>query len=85
SKDENLERVRLLGADEGINYKTYPNWEERVLELTDGKGADVTIEVAGGNGLNQSIAATKVTGTIAQVGFLTGQTTQLNLMPLIFR
>ena len=85
SKDENLEKVRLLGADESINYKTYPNWEERVLELTDGKGVDVTVEVAGGNGLNQSIAATKVTGTIAQVGFLTGQTTQLNLMPLIFR
>lgn len=85
SKDKNLERVRLLGADEGINYKTYPNWEERVLELTDGKGVDVTVEVAGGHGLNQSIAATKVKGTIAQVGFLTGQTTQLNLMPLIFR
>lgn len=85
SKDENLEKVRLLGADEGINYKTYPHWEERVLELTDGKGVDVTVEVAGGHGLNQSIAATKVTGTIAQVGFLTGQTTQLNLMPLIFR
>lgn len=85
SKDENLERVRLLGADECINYKTYPNWEECVLEFTDGKGVDVTVEVAGGNGLNQSIAATKVTGTIAQVGFLTGQTTQLNLMPLIFR
>lgn len=35
--------------------------------------------------LNQSVAATKVAGTIAQVGFLTGQTSQLDLMPLIFR
>ncbi|MDS7930935.1 NAD(P)-dependent alcohol dehydrogenase [Acinetobacter sp. V102_4] len=85
SNDINLEKVRALGADEGINYKTHPNWDERVLELTDDKGVDVTIEVAGGNGLNQSIAATKVAGTVAQVGFLTGQTTQLNLMPLIFR
>lgn len=88
SKDENLAKVRaLLNSDkvEGINYRTNPNWSAKVLELTGGLGADVTIDVAGGNGINQSVAATKVQGVIAQVGFLTGQTTDLNLMPLIFR
>ncbi len=85
SNDANLERIKSLGADEGINYKKYPEWERKVLEMTEGKGADVTIDVAGGNGINQSIAATKVAGTIAQVGFLAGQTAQLDLMPLIFR
>ncbi|KAA6204858.1 MAG: NAD(P)-dependent alcohol dehydrogenase [Candidatus Tokpelaia sp.] len=84
-KDSNLERIRQLGADAGINYKTQPDWEQRVLALTHGKGADITLETAGGNGINQSIAATKIAGTIAQIGFLTGQTAQLNLMPLIFR
>ncbi|WP_241991336.1 zinc-binding dehydrogenase [Paraburkholderia sp. RAU2J] len=78
-------KIRALGADAGINYKTYPNWQDQVLELTGGKGVDMTIEVAGGEGLNQSVAATKVAGVIAQVGFLTGQTSPLNLMPLIFR
>lgn len=85
SKDENLAKIKALGVHEGINYKTYPNWEEKVLELTEGKGVDITIDVAGGNGLNQSIAATKAAGVITQVGFLTGQTSELNLMPLIFR
>lgn len=85
SKDKNLERIKALGADEGINYKTCPDWEEKVLELTHGKGVDITIEVAGGNGINKSVAATKAAGTIAQVGFLTGQTSPLDLMPLIFR
>jgi NADPH:quinone reductase-like Zn-dependent oxidoreductase len=88
SKDENLVKVRAMGASDKvdtINYKTHPDWERKVLELTNGKGADITIEVAGGNGINQSVAATKVQGVIAQVGFLTGQTTALNLMPLIFR
>jgi NADPH:quinone reductase-like Zn-dependent oxidoreductase len=56
-----------------------------VLALTGGKGVDMTIEVAGGNGLNQSVLATKAAGIIAQVGFLTGQTTALQLMPVIFR
>jgi NADPH:quinone reductase-like Zn-dependent oxidoreductase len=85
SSDANLTKVKALGVTDGINYKTHPNWEQKVLELTGGKGVDITIEVAGGNGLNQSIAATKAAGVIAQVGFLTGQTTALNLMPLIFR
>ncbi|WPU21919.1 NAD(P)-dependent alcohol dehydrogenase [Cedecea neteri] len=85
SNDVNLERIKAQGADEGINYKTHPDWEKQVLELTGGKGADVTIDVAGGNGINQSVAATKVAGTIAQVGFLSGQSSQLDLMPVIFR
>ncbi|MBP6018046.1 MAG: NAD(P)-dependent alcohol dehydrogenase [Burkholderiaceae bacterium] len=85
SSDENLAKVKALGVSDGINYKTHPNWEQQVLELTDGKGVDITVDVAGGNGLNQSIAATKAAGIITQVGFLTGQTSALNLMPLIFR
>lgn len=85
SSDENLAKVKALGVSAGINYKTHPNWEQNVLELTDGKGVDITIDVAGGNGLNQSILATKAAGIITQVGFLTGQTSELNLMPLIFR
>lgn len=85
SSDTNLDKVKALGVSEGVNYRTYPDWEKKVLELTDGKGVDVTIDVAGGDGLNKSVLATKAAGVIAQVGFLTGQTTQLQLMPLIFR
>ncbi len=85
SKDENLEAAKKLGAVAGVNYRTFPRWEEEVLRLTEGKGVDLLLDVAGGEGLNQSIAATKAAGRIAQIGFLTGQTTTLNLMPLIFR
>nr|WP_315597842.1 NAD(P)-dependent alcohol dehydrogenase [uncultured Cupriavidus sp.] len=88
SKDENLKKIRtLLASDlvEGINYATHRDWDTKVLEITAGKGADITIDVAGGDGINQSVAATKVQGVIAQVGFLTGQSAALNLMPVIFR
>jgi len=85
SRDENLQAVMELGASAGINYRRTPNWETEVLALTDGKGVDLTLDVAGGEGINQSVAATKAAGRIAQIGFLAGQTTQLNLMPLIFR
>src|SRR3546814_5093729 len=85
SSDENLARIKALGVSEGINYKTHPNWEQQVLALTDGEGVDITIDVAGGDGLNQSIAATKAAGIIKQAGFLSAQTSEINLMPLIFR
>jgi len=85
SRDENLQAVKKLGAVAGVNYRSSPNWEEEVLALTDGKGVDLLLDVAGGNGINQSVAATKAAGRIAQIGFLTGQSVQLNLMPLIFR
>ncbi|WP_426132944.1 zinc-dependent alcohol dehydrogenase family protein [Pseudomonas sp. PWP3-1b2] len=85
SSDQNLQTVIDLGAVAGINYRTTPAWEEEVLKLTEGKGVDLLLDVAGGNGINQSVAATKAAGRIAQIGFLTGQTVQLNLMPLIFR
>src|SRR3546814_8590096 len=51
SSDENLARIKALGVSEGINYKTHPNWEQQVLALTDGEGVDITIDVAGGDGL----------------------------------
>lgn len=85
SRDENLQRLEALGVSDGINYRKHPDWEKKVLDLTDGKGVDVTIDVAGGDGLNRSVQATKVSGVIAQVGFLTGQVTALELMPVIFR
>ena len=85
SSDANLAKVKSIGVSAGVNYRNNPNWEQKVLELTDGKGVDITVDVAGGDGLNQSVAATKAAGIIAQVGFLTGQTAALNLMPLIFR
>lgn len=85
SREENLEAVIKLGAVAGVNYRKTPDWAAEVLKLTDGKGVDLLLEVAGGDGINDSVQATKVGGKIAQIGFLTGQSTNLNLMPLIFR
>ncbi|VVM43627.1 L-threonine 3-dehydrogenase [Pseudomonas fluorescens] len=85
SNDQNLQTVKTLGAAAGINYRTTPAWADEVLKLTEGKGVDLLLDVAGGSGINQSVAATKASGRIAQIGFLTGQTVELNLMPLIFR
>jgi NADPH:quinone reductase-like Zn-dependent oxidoreductase len=85
SRDENLAKAKALGAWETINYKTHPDWEKQVHALTDGLGVDLLLDVAGGDGLNQSIQATKAGGTVVQIGFLSGQVCKLNLMELYFR
>ncbi|MFV5691466.1 zinc-dependent alcohol dehydrogenase family protein [Flavobacterium sp. LT1R49] len=85
SSNEKGERARRLGAQEVINYVETPEWAAEVVRLTNGKGVDQLLEVVGGDGLNDSVKATKVTGQISVIGFLAGQTTDLNLMQVIFR
>jgi NADPH:quinone reductase-like Zn-dependent oxidoreductase len=40
-------RVLQLGASEGINYKTTPEWGDRAREFTGGWGVDHIVEVGG--------------------------------------
>ena len=72
SSEEKLARARDLGAWQTINYRTTPDWETAVLDLTDGTGVDATVEVGGAGTLEKSIAATRVAGTISLIGVLTG-------------
>ena len=73
SSDEKLERVRAMGADHTINYKSTPEWGDEVRKLTGGAGVDTIVEVGGPGTLNQSIRAIRVQGHIALIGVLTGQ------------
>jgi NADPH:quinone reductase-like Zn-dependent oxidoreductase len=72
SSDEKLERARGLGAAATINYKKFPDWEKQVLELTDGRGVEHVIETVGGENLNRSLQAVKLSGTICFIGLLGG-------------
>lgn len=74
SSEAKLERARNLGADELINYRETPDWQARVLEMTDGEGVDVTIETGGGGTLEKTMEATRIGGTISLIGVLTGGT-----------
>jgi NADPH:quinone reductase-like Zn-dependent oxidoreductase len=80
--DEKLARARELGAHETVNYRTTPDWEKRVVELTDGRGVDATIEVGGAGTFNKSVKATRRGGYIALIGVLAGAG-DVNLMPVL--
>lgn len=51
-----------------INYRTHPEWQERVRELTSGEGVDHVIEVAGD--VRRSVNALRPGGVISQIGYL---------------
>jgi NADPH:quinone reductase-like Zn-dependent oxidoreductase len=72
SSDEKLARLKALGADHLINYKTTAAWGKKVLELTGGVGVDHVVEIGGSGTLDQSMIAAKVGGHIALIGVLAG-------------
>ena len=75
ASDDKLERLRELGVSDVVNYRTTPDWDVRVRELTGGRGADLVIEVGGPGTLARSIAAIRYCGHISVVGNLAGKTT----------
>lgn len=85
SSDEKLARARELGADHAINYRTNPRWEQDVLDVTGGQGADVVVENGGIGTLTQSLAATRPGGTVAMLGALTGLQGELNIANVLMK
>lgn len=72
SSNEKLAKLKALGADHLINYKTTEAWGAAVLGLTGGAGVDHVVEIGGSGTLDQSILATKVGGHVALIGVLAG-------------
>jgi NADPH:quinone reductase-like Zn-dependent oxidoreductase len=73
SSDEKLTRVRQMGGDETINYRTTPEWDKPVRALTGGAGVDHVVEVGGAGTLQLSMKAVARGGHIALIGVLSGQ------------
>ena len=70
SSDEKIEKLKSLGADETINYRTHEDWDKVVLDLTEKRGVDHVVEVGGAGTLAKSINAARIGGHIAMIGAL---------------
>src|SRR5215813_7205137 len=64
---------RSLGASDGINYRTTPEWDQEVLMLTRGRGVDCVIEVGGVGTPNRSFQSLAFGGKVVLIGLLTGR------------
>jgi NADPH:quinone reductase-like Zn-dependent oxidoreductase len=72
SSDAKLARARALGADETINYRTTPNWDDVVLKLTANRGVDHVVEVGGSGTLPRSLRSARPSGHVYIIGVLSG-------------
>ncbi|MGF9913428.1 quinone oxidoreductase [Paenibacillus ehimensis] len=62
-----LELALSLGADAAINYSE-PDWAKQVLECTGGKGADLILEMVGGDILQGSLQVLAPFGRLIYFG-----------------
>ncbi|MES2612787.1 MAG: NAD(P)-dependent alcohol dehydrogenase [Pseudomonadota bacterium] len=85
SSAEKLERARQLGADHLINYRETPAWDEEVLRLTAGHGADLVVETVGAATIARSLRAAAMGGTVFTVGFVGGTSAPVDLLPIIVK
>ncbi|MER8396613.1 NAD(P)-dependent alcohol dehydrogenase [Mesorhizobium sp. M1348] len=85
SSDEKLARAKQLGAQDGVNYRSVPDWASAVLGLTDGRGADHIIEVGGPQSFAQSLGAAARGAQINVIGYLGGSDGAINPLDIFRR
>lgn len=73
STPEKRAKAESLGADASVDY-TAPGWADKVRELTGGRGADVVLEMAGGDTVAQALDAMAPFGRMIFLGQSSGKT-----------
>ena len=73
-----------LGAAAAIDYKTQ-DFVAETRRLTDNRGADVILDMVGGDYIPRNIQAAAVDGRIVSIAFLNGATAEVNFMPVMLK
>ncbi len=79
--DEKCALARDLGADQAINYRTEA-FEEAVK--AEG-GADVILDMVGGDYVQRNISAAKADGRIINIAYQNGFSTTVNFAPVLMK
>jgi len=77
-----LDACQRLGADILINYRE-DDFVEKLLDATDGHGADVILDIIGAGYLGKNLAALAPDGRIANIGMQQGRRAELDLSALM--
>ncbi|WP_417423092.1 NAD(P)H-quinone oxidoreductase [Hoeflea sp.] len=76
--------MRDLGADLAINYRE-EDFVAAVKQATDGKGADLILDMVGGEYINRNYQAAAVEGRIVQIAFLKGRMAEADFSLLMMK
>jgi putative PIG3 family NAD(P)H quinone oxidoreductase len=81
---EKCEACRKLGADVAVNYKT-EDFVAATKAATEGKGADLILDMVGGDYIARNYEAASVEGRIVQIAFQGGPKAEVNFMRLMLK
>lgn len=73
-----------LGAERGINYRE-EDFVQVVKAGTEGKGADVILDMVGGDYVGRNLAAAAMHGRIVNIAFLKGSKVEVDLLPVMLK
>ena len=76
---DKLDRCRDFGLDDAIAVASQPNFAEQIMSLTNGRGADVILDLVGAAYFEQNLRSAASKGRLLLVGLTSGSTTQFNL------
>ncbi|GAA3827925.1 zinc-binding dehydrogenase [Streptomyces coacervatus] len=84
TSDSKVDALKSIGADVVVNTSS-ENLAEAVAAATGGAGADLTLDHVGGQLFADTFLATRVGGTVVNVGRLAGAESTIDLNQLSFR
>lgn len=79
---EKGERCRALGADMTIDY-TSEDYVAAVRSFTNGRGADVILDMVGADYIERNFEAAAFKGRIVNIAFQKGAVAQVNFAPML--
>lgn len=82
--DEKCKACEDLGALKAINYHSQ-DYVAEVKEFTEKHGADVILDMVGGDYIERNFKAAARDGRIVNIAFLNGSTAEVNFMPLMLK
>lgn len=82
--EEKAEAVRALGADHAIVYREQA-FEKAILEITNGEGVNVILDMVGGDYVERNWKAAAVEGRICQIATLNGFSEKVNFSRLMVK
>jgi len=82
--DQKCEAARKLGADVAVNYKT-ADFVAATMEATGGAGANLIVDIVGGDYVERNYEAAADRGVIAQVSFAAGPKATVNFARLMHK
>lgn len=80
--DEKCAACTKLGADHVINYQT-TDYVEEIKRITDGNGANIILDMVGGDYIERNYKAAALDGRIVQIAFLNGAIAEVDFRLLM--